>query len=197
MNEAWVQDVADPSLNVVMAAGNMLDGEIRTEYGDDYSHNNNASLTRQTTRAAIRLARSCWEKGWCPSGVDLSWLPSLGPRIVSGSRSGNSANLTVQHDKGTDLLPGASGVQWSSFRCPQVGRATGGAITGANTIRVDFGGTLPAGAQITYCENNWFNARQIIRDNWHSIRPAQSTGIPYIGEYEALLQRLTTPLTLA
>lgn len=206
INESWQQDYNDGTLYIVPAAGNMIDGEARTEWGQDWSHNNDAPLMRQQVRAGVQLSRRIWEIGWCPSGVDLSWVPKIGPKIVSGSRSGSSAFLTVQHAAaaqggGTNLLPGAAGIDWGRFVIAGLGGATGGAIVDATTIRVDFGGPIPAGAGITHCNDPVMtggeDGRVVIRDNWHEIRPAASAGVPNIDLYESLLQRTLAPIVLA
>ena len=209
----WAQDLADGTLRVVKAAGSQIDGEVRTEFGEDYSHNSDAALFRQCVRAGVYLARRCWDIGWCPAGVDLSWLPSGGPRIASGSRSGSSVFLSIQHDKGTALAApaAAAGVRWADFWIPQLGghgfkgtdnngTATGGTFTDATTLRVDFRGPVPSGAQLWH--GYWprmtlGDGRNVIRDNWHAIRPAASNTIPSIGTFESLLRRTLTPITLA
>lgn len=194
---AWNADAADASRDVLMAAGNMMDGQRNTQYdpNGDPAHWGDQSAPRIYPRVAFRFAKLAYDRGWCPSSVNLSDCPSLGPRIVSASRSGNSINLTVEHDKGTSLVAGANGIDW---RCFTAGTdlagngqydASGGAITGANTIRVDFPSQPPTGGRIWHCVWPDFRFRTIIRDNWHAIRPTKYGGVPNVGVVEFPLQR--------
>lgn len=196
VNAAWVADLADPARNVVMGCGNMLDGQPNTQYdpNGDYSHWGDQSSPRIYPRVAFRIAKHAWDQGWCPSGVDLSDCPSMGPYIQSASRSGNSLNLTIAHDKGGSLAAGADGIDWTTFTCSDGAgnshlEATGGAVTGGNTVRVDFPSQPPGGGRVWYAYFPAFRWRGLIRDNWHSARPAKYASVPNVGVVEFPLQR--------
>jgi hypothetical protein len=173
-----------------------LDAQPNTQWipSGDFSHWGDQSGPRIYPRIAFRLAKLCWDKGWAPSGVDLADCPAEGPRIQSASRSGNSVDVVIAHDRGGSLVAGQDGIDWACFTASDgAGNnhfdATGGAITGANTIRVDFPSQPAAGGRIWHCFFPVFRRRQVIRDNWHAIRPAKYAAVPHVGVVEFPLQR--------
>ncbi len=196
INAAWAADLDDAARSVVMACGNMMDAEKNTQYAreGDPSHWGGQSAPRIYPRIAFRLAKLCWDNGWLPADVDLSDCPSMGPRIRSASRSGNSVHLVVAHDKGSSLVAGQDGIDWSAFAASNgdgsnhLG-ATGGAITGADTVRVDFPARPAAGGRVWYAAWPNFRRKRLIRDNWHAARPAKYAAVPNVGVVEFPLQR--------
>lgn len=194
---AWNADIATQATrDVQMACGNMMDGQRNTQYdpAGDPSHWGDQSAPRIYPRVAFRFAKMAYDSGWCPPSVNLGDCPGMGPRIVSATRSGNSINLTVEHDKGTSLMAGANGIDWRCFTASDgAGNnhfdASGGAVTGATTIRVDFPRQPVDGGRIWHCVWPNFRFRTIVRDNWHDIRPAKYSGVPNIGVVEFPLQR--------
>jgi len=197
IRQAWVANFNDASRFVLPACGNMLDGEKNTQYdpNGDSGHWGDQSGPRIYPRIAFRMAKYAYDQSWLPSNVDLSDCPSMGPRIASAVRSGNSLNLTIAHDKGSALVPGAGGLDWRAFTCSRnedhEGHfdATGGAITGSNTIRIDFPSALPADGRIWYAAWPHFRARGLIRDDWHDNHPAKYNGVPNMHVVEFPLQR--------
>lgn len=199
---AWQNDVNDASRDVLMACGNMIDAEPNTQYDSngDYSHWGDQSAPRMYPRIAFRLAKEVYRRGWCPSSINLDDCPSMGPYISAISRAGNSLNLTITHDKGTGLSAGIDGIDWRAFTWNNTGGgadATGGAITGNNTIRVDFAAAVPnTGTEVLgYCYYPTFRRKQLIRDNWHSIRPSKYANVPYVSVVEFPLQRTLTRIS--
>ena len=195
IDAAWRADAGDPARNVLIA-GNMMDGQPNTQYdpNGDYSHWGDQSAPRIYPRIGFQVARHAYDQGWLPSGVDLSDCPSVGPRISAVTRSGNSLNATVTHDRGSQLVAGADGVDWTCFTASDANgnghlEATGGAITGNNTFRVDFPSQPTTGGRLWYCRFPAFRWRGLIRDNWHSSRPAKYGNVRHVGVVEFPLQR--------
>ena len=197
IRQAWVADFADPTRWIMPACGNMIDAQKNTQYdaNGDPSHWGDQSGPRIYPRIGFRMAKYAYDQGWLPSNVDLSDCPSMGPRIVSAVRSGNSVALKVQHDKGQKLTAGADGIEWHAFTCSQGENydghfdATGGEITGPDTIRIDFPSTPPAGGRIWYATWPNFRYRALIRDDWHASHPAKYNGVPRMDVVDFPLQR--------
>lgn len=197
MFPAWLADVADASRNVVLAAGNQLDGSPGVRYGpgsDDYSHGDDAGLRRQTVRAAVNLSRVIWQRGWCPPEVDLSWLPGLGPRIASAARSGGQVTLTVAHDRGTALV--GPGNWWQAFSIDGLGSATAGVVNSATQVTLTFGATVPANAVLRHCRDLGFYGAGVLRDNWATVAPPEWQNVPGRTEHANLLQKTLTPVVV-
>ncbi len=199
MMVSWLSDIADSSRDVLLACGNMMDGQPNTQYdaGGDFSHWGDQSAPRIYPRIAFRLAKEVYRRGWTGTSINLDDCPSMGPYISSVTRAGSSANVNVVADKGTGLVQGIDGVDWGAFTISNTNgtiNATGGAITGNNTISVDFGSALPntGSEKFGHCYFPNFRRKQIIRDNWHSIRPAKYAAVPNIAVVEFPLQRTTS-----
>lgn len=201
MMVAWLTDIADSSRDVLLACGNMMDGEPNTQYNPDgdYSHWGIGAAPRIYPRVGFRLAKEVYRRGWCGTSINLDDCPSMGPYISAVSRAGSSANVTVVADKGNGLTAGIDGIDWGAFTITNnsaVINATGGAITGNGTIRVDFGATLPntGTEKFGHCYYPNFRRKQIIRDNWHAIRPSKYSAVPNISVVEFPLQRTTSQI---
>lgn len=197
MRSTWFSDLSAPDRNAIMACGCMHDC---TDSGD-FSHWAAESPLRIYSRIAFRLARDAWDRGWVPSGAALADCPSLGPRITSGARVGNSITLTVAHDKGANLVAGANGVNWGAFTCSPANnmdshvQATGGAILSATSVRVDFPSQPPASGRVWHAVfPDWFG-RGLIRDNWHASHPSKYDSVPNIGSIEFPLQATLSGVT--
>ncbi|CAA9246052.1 MAG: hypothetical protein AVDCRST_MAG95-1640 [uncultured Adhaeribacter sp.] len=198
INNAWAANVADTTRNAIYACGNMMDGQKNTQYdaNGDNAHWGDQSGPRIYPRVGFVFSRLAYDRGWCPTTVNLSDCPSYGPRISSVARSGSTSVIaTVVHDKGTSLVEGIDGIDWAAFTYNSNGGsfvgATGGAITGANTIRIDFAAALPSTGteKLYYCFRPTFRNKKVIRDNWHSIRPTKYDNVPHIAVVEFPLQR--------
>lgn len=191
----WLLDSQDANRNVVIC-GNMMDGNPNTQWdpAGDMSHWGDQAAPRIYPRIALQVARYAYDKGMLPPSVNLSDLPGPGPRIASAVRSGNSVIVTVAHDKGGALVAGQGGIDWKAFTVTDAAgtshvEGSGGAILTATTIRVDFPSTPPANGKVWYCHYPVFRYRNLIRDNWHTTRPAKYNTVPNIGVVEFPLQR--------
>lgn len=194
----WGAHTSDSTKNTVWGCGNMMDGQPNTQYtaSGDFSHWGDQSAPRIYPRVAFNLAKIIWQRGWCASTVDLSDCPSMGPYIASATRSGStSVVVTITHDKGNALVQGIDGIDWAAFTYTSNSgahvAASGGAILTATTVRVDWSAAVPntGNERVFHCYNPNFRRKQLIRDNWHTIRPAKYANVPNIAVVEFPIQR--------
>lgn len=204
INTAWAVMTADPSRYTIMAAGNMMDGQKNTQYNPagDNSHWGNLSGPRIYLRCACVAAKDAWSRGWLPSAVNLSDLPTYGPRMASAVRATSSSlTVTVTHDKGTALVAGDQGLDWTSFSYTSNNgshvRPTSGAILSANTFQLNFAAAIPSTGteKLFNCFHPNFRYRNILRDNWHAIRPSKYDNIRNIANLEFPMQRDTAGIS--
>ena len=66
---------------------------------------------------------------------------------------------------------------------------TGGAIVSATAIRLDFPSQPQAGGRVRHCGFPCYRNRGLVRDDWHSIRPAKYATVPNVGVVEFPQQR--------
>jgi hypothetical protein len=204
INTAWAVMTADASRNTIMAAGNMMDGQKNTQYvaAGDNSHWGNLSGPRIYLRCACVAAKDAWTRGWLPTTVDLTDLPTYGPKMASASRgTSSSLTVTVKHDKGTALVTSDSTINWGSFSYTSNNGShvfpTGGAILSPTTFRLDFSAAIPSTGteKLFNCFHPYFRYRNILRDNWHSIRPSKYDNIRNIANLEFPMQRDVAGIT--
>lgn len=129
----------------------------------DGTHYTDAAYTTQGQRAGRQIARRL---GYSVSGG------TLGPRLVSASRSGTSLTITIEHDGGTDFTPttGIEGFKYidgsgNNIALSSVVRASATTITA--TLASGVAGTL------YYCYDNhaFVSLSNVVKDNGANALP--------------------------
>jgi hypothetical protein len=194
IRDAWHGMTQDATANAYLAHGSHLDADSR----DSGSHWDWASAVRAGRRMAVRLAKWLWANGY--SVNDLSWLPTMGPRISSFGRvsgASNQIDVTIIHNKGTDLVvPSAPNV--GDFSVKENGTGVGvlaAARVDATTLRLTLARGLSAGSTLTLeygRDLNFSGGASQITDNWHTtavVKPTWAASVTNLGLTRMILQR--------
>ncbi len=201
VRSSWLAEINNPAANAHWAWGCVSDCN---DMGDA-SHMNALGDQQACARMAVRYARWLYDNGY--SANDLSSLPKLGPRVLRFDRvSGvsNQIDLTIQHDKGTDVAipsggaaPGFEVVDGSNkFSATAAQRLDG------THIRLTLSGNLSASTGITLDylrQNGFYGPGALITDNWHTLsKPSyiQSAINSYFSTLTMALRKFEQPLTI-
>jgi hypothetical protein len=195
---AWAQDTQSTAMNAYWGVGNTSDSYDR----NDLSHWTKESADQAALRLAVRLSRWLWEHGYTVN--ELSWLPTLGPRITEVRRvsgAGNQLDFVVQHDKGTDLIVPAS-PNLGAYVVMDNGtrrNVTSLVRLNATTLRATLNGNLTGtNSQVSLDYGLWTGFDGMgthVTDNWHTLpRPAWAANVSHLGEVRMVLQRSEAPL---
>lgn len=198
LRTAWAQDARNASMNAYWGVGNTSDSYDR----NDLSHWTKESADQVALRLAVRLSRWLWEHKYTVN--DLSWLPTLGPRITQVRRVTGAANkldFVVQHDKGTDLIVPAN-PNLASYVVQDNGvrrHVTSLVRLNATTLRATLDGNLTgSNSQISLDYSLWTSFDGMgthVTDNWHTLpRPSWAANVAHLGEVRMVLQRFEAPL---
>ncbi len=199
---AWLAEINNSANNAHWAWGCVSDCNDQ----GDASHMDATGDAQACARMAIRFARWLYDNGYAIN--DLSMLPKLGPKVIRFDRVSGAANqidLTVQHDKGTDLIV-PSGVALGGFTVTD--GLTSLSVTTASRldsthIRLTLSGNLSSSSSIAldYLKSNGFyGPGKLITDNWHTLsKPSYIqnalNNTNYPGTTMAL-RRFEAPLTI-
>lgn len=194
--DAWHTLTQDAAFNCYTGHGSCLDAD---HMPDDYgSHWNWESAVRGARRRAVRFAKWAWANGNARN--DLSWLPTLGPRVYSFARVASGTNqldLVILHNKGTDLIV-PSTPEFDDWRVMQNGTrvpVTGVARLNANTLRLTLASFLTSGSTVTFefgLATHFSGANSQVTDNWHTAevsKPTMAAGVTNLGQVQMILQR--------
>ena len=202
VRSAWLAEINNSANNAHWAWGCVSDCN---DMGD-VSHMDATGDAQACARMGIRFARWLYDNGY--SVNDLSSLPKLGPKVTRFDRvSGvsNQIDLTIQHDKGTDLII-PSGVALAGFEVfDGSNRYSGTAAQRLDSthIRLTLSGNLSSSTTITLDylrQNGFYGPGKLITDNWHTLsKPSYIQNALNNSTYTGLtmaLRRFEDPLTI-
>jgi len=202
---SWLTEINNSANNAHWAFGAINDCNDR----GDASHMDIEGDHQAAARMAFAYSRWLYDNGYAVN--NLSSIPKLGPRITRFDRVAGAANqidLTIQHDKGTDIVI-PSGVRLDGFGINDPGSGSSPSVTAATrinttTLRLTLSANLSSSSGITldYLEwNGFYGPGTLITDNWHTsavTKPSyvSSTVSAYYPNLKFPIRKLEKPLTI-
>lgn len=204
IRNAWRNIASNAANCVFIINGSSLDADDR----DDASHWDYPSSDRVANRSAIGLAHWAYDNGLVAAGRDLSYLPRLGPTIVSLARVSGQTNklragIFYDDTLSDDMVAPTGTPDYGSFdvrdngtrvNVTNITRVDGStleftmasAISGNGVVTLDYGYRTPfegPGAQWT--------------SNWHlKTKPANYVAVPDLAGVKMILNRYGGVVTL-
>ena len=200
IRNAWHSMSQTAADNTIHGMGSALDADSM----DGGNHWDWASSVRAARRTAIRHAKFWWANGYVRN--DLSWLPTLGPRVGSIARvagQSDALDLGIIHDKGTDLAMPPS-IASEDYYVTSNGDSIAVNTAARNneaTIRLGLAAPLGSNTPVTFQygrDLNFTGADRQITDNWHTLaKPTLAATVGNLGSVRMILQRSRALLTIS